>query len=236
MIGITVGTGLSDDVLRGFTLTSIVVDGERVELYVGRLGGAEALLLPRHGVRGTVGPHRIDHARNLSALRDMGAIRVIGISSAGSLKRNIRPPTIVIPDDYIELLPATVHDGPVHVVPGLSGEVRRALIDAVRALGIRPFHDRGVYVQTVGPRLETRAEVAFHATFADVVGMTMGSEATVAAELGIGYASLCTVDNYAHGIGPAPDFEEIARTARENTARAWGAVERAVVDLSKTMR
>ena len=74
-------------------------------------------------------------------------------------------------------------------------------------------------MQTTGPRLETRAEIAFFKSIGDVVGMTMASEATLASELGIPYASLCTVDNFAHGIVDEPlTFETIRETQRANAA------------------
>ena len=59
----------------------------------------------------------------------------------------------------------------------------------------------GVYVQTRGPRIETVAEVAALAKIADIVGMTVASEATLACELGMDFAALCTIDNYANGLG-----------------------------------
>ena len=82
----------------------------------------------------------------------------------------------------------------------LTGEIRHH--DALSAA--RKAHARaaskGVYVQATGPRLETRAEIAFFKTVGDVLGMTIASEATLAAELGLPYAALCSVDNYCHGI------------------------------------
>ena len=62
--------------------------------------------------------------------------------------------------------------------------------------------------------------------FGDVVGMTMAHEATLCCELGLPYASLCSVDNYAHGIGDEPlSDEEIRRRARENSGRVEAVLE-----------
>jgi len=60
--------------------------------------------------------------------------------------------------------------------------------------------DGGVYVQTHGPRFETKAEIRVLGQFADIVGMTMANEATLCCEAGIPVAALCTVDNYANGV------------------------------------
>jgi 5'-methylthioadenosine phosphorylase len=61
-----------------------------------------------------------------------------------------------------------------------------------------------VYWQTNGPRFETPAEIALIAAHADLVGMTLAAECTVAGELGLRYAAVCIVDNLANGIGSRP--------------------------------
>lgn len=95
--------------------------------------------------------------------------------------------------------------------------------------------EKGVYFQTRGPRLETKAEIAMIRNFADCVGMTAGSEATVAKELGIRYAVICTMDNYAHGVrGEIVDYEAIMRRAKENAKTCLGIVRKAVEKLSNS--
>jgi 5'-methylthioadenosine phosphorylase len=78
-------------------------------------------------------------------------------------------------------------------------------------------HDGGVYWQTPGPRFETRAEIAMMSQFADLVGMTMASEAVVANELGLEYAAICSVDNYANGLVEKElTIEEVLAHARRS--------------------
>jgi 5'-methylthioadenosine phosphorylase len=89
-------------------------------------------------------------------------------------------------------------------------------MEAAAAAGVVVV-DKGVYWQTMGPRLETKAEIVMMAGYAEVVGMTMASEAIVAKELDMEYASLCSVDNYAHGIEERElSMEQILRQSREN--------------------
>ena len=71
--------------------------------------------------------------------------------------------------------------------------------------------DTGVYFQTKGPRFETKAEIRMMAQFADVVGMTMAQEASTAQEIGLEYASICSVDNYANGVSSYSISEEDVR-------------------------
>ena len=87
---------------------------------------------------------------------------------------------------------------------------------AARDCGINVVNG-GVYWQTKGPRFETKAEIRMMSQFADLVGMTMASEAVIAQELGLSYASLCSVDNYANGLGERElTVDEILQHARRN--------------------
>ncbi len=188
------------------------------DVRLGRIGGAEVVFLARHGTRHTIPPHRINHRANLWAMNDLGARRVLGTSSVGSLRRDLRPGTFVVPHDYLSLsdLPTFHDDAVVHATPALDEGMRKAVAAVLRPRRV-PCRTRAVYAQTRGPRLETKAEIRLLRDYADVVGMTMASEATLAAELGVAYASLCTVDNYAHGITTTPlTYEAIAKTQRKN--------------------
>jgi 5'-methylthioadenosine phosphorylase len=175
-------------------------------------------LISRHGrdPQHHIFPHLINHRANLKALRDVGVTEVIGINSAGALKKKIKPGTIIIPDDFIMLTPChSIHeDKAFHITPGLDPMIRRRCLDAACACGISAI-DGGVYWQTVGPRLETKAEIKMISRYADIVGMTVASEAIIAKELALPYAALCSVDNYANGIGEHDiTMEEISDHAR----------------------
>jgi len=143
-------------------------------------------------------PHRINFRSHLAALALSGVDRVVAIGSAGSLKREIPPGSLVIPTDYMsDAAIPSIHDHAIcHVHPGLPIDMAKKLSDLVPEARLG-----GVYVQTRGPRIETVAEVAALARCADIVGMTLASEATLAIELGMEFAAICPVDNYANGLG-----------------------------------
>jgi 5'-methylthioadenosine phosphorylase len=181
---------------------------------------ADIAFIPRHGTDSHrhVLPHLINHQANLQALKDLGVSEVLGINSTGSLKRRLNPGMLVVPDDYLMPTPGptVIREKAVHITPVLSAEVRRKLLEAARGCAVEAV-DGAIYWQTAGPRLETRAEIAMMAQFADLVGMTMASEAIIAQELEMSYAALCSVDNYAHGIGDTKlSMEEITLHARRN--------------------
>jgi len=178
-------------------------------------------LIFRHGLEGSTPPHRINYRANIEALASLGVKGIIGINSVGSLKEGIPPGSLVVPDDFLCLWSSVTFfdDRAFHVVPRLDEGLRSALIDAAKRAGFEAL-DRGVYVQTIGPRLETKAEVKFLGMIGDVVGMTMVHEAVLCCERGIPYASLCTVDNYAHGVGKGTlGQEQIRAMARQNAEK-----------------
>jgi 5'-methylthioadenosine phosphorylase len=203
---------------------------EAVETEFGRavvFRAANVVLIARHGLDPAfhILPHLINHQANLAAMKKLGVNEALGVNSCGALKRRTKPGTLVIPDDYIHLGigPTAVRGKPLHITPGLSQEVREKLLLAARQCDLTPV-DGGIYWQSPGPRLETRAEIAMISQFADIIGMTMASEAVIAQELEIPYASLCSVDNYAHGLEDRGlTMQKILRHARLN-AEAIGRI------------
>ncbi len=182
----------------------------------------DIVFLPRHGVEDTIPPHRIDHRANLSAFKELGIPRIVGVNSVGSLKPEIPPKTLIIPHDYINLWGVqTLFDHEIrHITPRLNEDLRQLILRVANGRKIEVI-GQGIYIQTKGPRLETRAEIRLLRQFGDIVGMTMANEATLAEELSIPYASICSVDNYCHGIAEIPlRAEDILRTAQSNMERA----------------
>jgi 5'-methylthioadenosine phosphorylase len=183
-----------------------------------------AAFIPRHGhdAEHHIFPHEINHRANFTALRDLGVHEVISVNSTGSLQKRLKPGTLVVPDDYILLSepPTTITGRARHITPSLDEEVRQRLIETARRASVE-VATNGTYWQATGPRLETKAEIRMMSHFADIVGMTMASEAVTAQELGLKYAGLCSVDNYAHGLVDKPlTMEEIIAHANESAATA----------------
>jgi purine nucleoside phosphorylase len=184
---------------------------------------SRAIMVPRHGIDTDrhILPHSINQKAIMTALKSLGVTEIIAVNSTGSLKHHLPPGTLVVPDDFINLTggPTIIDRQPVHITPRLSPHIRQKWIAAARHCGINVV-DGGVYWQTTGPRFETRAEIRLMSRFADLVGMTMASEAIIAGEMDIPYASLCSVDNYGHGlIDQELTMEEIIRHSRKNTKK-----------------
>jgi 5'-methylthioadenosine phosphorylase len=213
MLGIIGGTSLLFSRLPDLKKQRIDTPFGNAEVLTGNV-----VLMMRH--QQDLPPHRINFRANMAALAIAGADRIVAFGSSGSLNHDITPGSLVIPTDYLSMIDIpSIHDHAVaHVMPELSPELSqqlRRLIPAAR-LG-------GTYVQTRGPRFETVAEIAALSRFADLVGMTLASEATLARELGMPFAAICTVDNYANGLADGiltwDEVLEISRQYGERTGR-----------------
>lgn len=189
--------------------------------------------IQRHGKSSSVPPHKINHKANLAAFKELGIKTVISLNSVGSLRSKIKPGSLVIPQDYINLRDESFFDKEIkHITPGLDESLRQKLIGLAKKEKISAV-DWGVYYQTKGPRLETKAEVNLIKNYAEIVGMTMGTEATLAKEMEIKYAAICSVDNYAHGLEKKPlTNEQIVETKKKNVEFMKKFVEKIMADFT----
>jgi 5'-methylthioadenosine phosphorylase len=184
----------------------------------------------RHGSPPSIPPHKVNHKANIWALKESGAEAIISICSTGALSKDIQVPSYAIPEDYIELSPIlSFHDETIHhATPSLDKGLMNALSISLDKAGAN-FIKGGTYIQTSGPRLETRAEVRMISSWGDYIGMNMASEATLCIEIDIPVAGLISIDNYAHGIGEKDlDFREILTDA----GTRWETVNEVLMILS----
>lgn len=175
------------------------------------------ILINRHGLKKNIPPHKINYRANIFALKKLGIKYIFSFNSVGSLKKEIKPGQLLIPEDYINFDSITFFDKRLEfIIPEISPKLRKILIKILRDLKLN-FKNRGIYYQTKGPRIETRAEIKMIKNFADVVGMTMAKEATLAKELGMEYTPLCSIDNFAHGLVARPlTQEEMEKNQRKS--------------------
>ena len=176
-----------------------------------------AVFLQRHGAP-AVPPHKINHKANIEAIKNLGADSIIAINSVGSLKTALKPGSFVVPDDFISIWHIeTFFDKEMKfMVPAMDTKLGKSLYNLCKEI-TKDLRFRGVYIQTIGPRLETKAEIRMLKGYGHIIGMTMASEATLSMECGIPYASLCSIDNYCNGIVKIPlTMDEMQKNILKN--------------------
>ena len=182
---------------------------------VGRLGGKRVAFLARHGEEHGVPPHKINYRANLVALQMVGATRVLALNTVGGITERFGPQALGCPDQLIDYTwgrISTLSEEPgtpvLHVDFGepYTPALRAQVLAAAQRSGVA-LVDGGCYGATQGPRLETVAEIArMRRDGCDLVGMTGMPEAGLARELGLQYACLAIVANWAAGCGDATEI------------------------------
>jgi 5'-methylthioadenosine phosphorylase len=205
-IGIVGGSGLYD--LPGIDILSRRrVDtpfGEPSDEYViGTLQGREVIFLSRHGTGHKVVAPGVNYRANVYGFKALGVETLIGVSAVGSLREELAPTNMIIPDQIIDLTKnrdsTFFRDNPaVHVsmADPTCATLSRVLYESAVDLGVTA-HLGGTYVCMEGPAFSTRAESKLYRSWnADVIGMTAATEAKLCREAEICYSALALVTDY----------------------------------------
>jgi 5'-methylthioadenosine phosphorylase len=207
-------------------------------LVVGTLEGKRVAFLARHGRGHRILPSEINFRANIFAMKLLGVERIISISAVGSLKEDLPPGEFLIPDQFYDrtrLRIATffgqgivVHvsfDKPV--CPQLSA----VLADSCDGAGVS-VHRGGTYVCIEGPQFSTLAEAHVHRQLRfDVIGMTNVTEAKLAREAEICYATAAMITDYDcwHPEHDSVTVADIIATLNRNAESAQSMVRQAVL-------
>jgi len=172
------------------------------KILVGEFEGRKVAFLPRHGRGHVYSPTHVPYRANIYALKKLGVERIISVCAVGSLKEEIKPLDIVIPDqlyDKTKFRPSTFfEDVVVHVgfAEPFCPELRKITIEVLESLGYS-YHPKGTYVCIEGPQFSTKAESYVHRQLGfDIIGMTALPEAKLAREAEICYVTIATVTDY----------------------------------------
>jgi 5'-methylthioadenosine phosphorylase len=208
--------------------------------YRGRVGDADVVFLARHGRGHRLLPSEINFRANVFGMKQLGVEYLLSVSTAGSLREEIHPGDLVVPNQFIDRTikrPATFFGNGMVVHVSLADPVcpnfARAVTEAGRAAGAT-IHDGGTYLCIEGPQFSTRAESnLFRAWNADVISMTAMQEARLAREAELCYATLTLVTDYDcwHQSVAAVDIREILRVMNLNVELA----QKLVVNLAHAL-
>jgi 5'-methylthioadenosine phosphorylase len=209
-------------------------------LRLGKIGATEAVFLARHGRGHRLSPSGINYRANIDALKRVGVTDIISLSACGSFKREFYPGLFVLVDQFEDRTykretsffgnGCVAHVSMAHPV---APRLQRRIAEAAQAENIAA-HFGGTYVCIEGPQFSSLAEsLGFQARGADVIGMTGATEAKLAREAEISYATIAMVTDFDcwHEEHGAVDVAAVIKVVHENAQRANALVSRVLRDM-----
>lgn len=207
MIGIIGGSGLYE--MEGITnLKEKKIEtpfGAPSDSYiVGKIAGKEAAFLPRHGRGHKILPGELNFRANIYGFKLLGVDRIIAINACGSLREEIKPLDIVLPDQFFDRTnqarKTTFFGNGIAFHISFADPVCPELIEILHQVGTElgaTMHRGGTYINMEGPAFSTKAESRVYRQWGmDVIGMTALGEAKLAREAEICYATMAMVTDY----------------------------------------
>src|SRR5271169_183130 len=206
-------------------------------IVTGILEGKRVAFLARHGRGHRLLPSELNFRANIYAMKLLGVERILSVSAVGSLQENLRPGEFLVPDQFFDRTKGRIStffgNGLVaHVAfdkPTCS-ELSRRLADACVSSAV-PVHRKGTYINMEGPQFSTLAEAHFHRAMKfDVIGMTNVTEAKLAREAEICYATIAMITDYDcwHPEHESVTASQIVATLSQNATNAQNVLREAV--------
>lgn len=208
--------------------------------HVGTLAGRRVAFLARHGAGHKILPSELNFRANVFGFKLLGVERIISASAVGSLREELAPRDIVVPDQFFDRTKGRIstffgnglaaHIGFAHPI---CPELARIAADAVQSVG-GTVHRGGTYVCMEGPQFSTLAESNLYRSWGmDIIGMTNLQEAKLAREAEICYVTLALVTDYDcwHPDHDSVTVEMIVATLMQNVATAQQAIAHAIAAL-----
>jgi len=205
----------------------------------------DVAILQRHGPGHVHNPAQVPYRANIYALKSLGVTHIVASGATGSLREQIHPGELVIPDQVIDRTfqrPSTFYDhATVHVemAEPFCPVVRRWLLDAAKRVEIVKVHNEGTYVCMEGPSFSTKAESNMHRAWGgDLIGMTCMPEAKLAREAEIAYALVALPTDYdcwrphEPGMDPQQLLAEILGNLEAASSASIALIKEALRDVS----
>lgn len=207
-VGIIGGSGLDDpEILQeaGELEVDTAYGKPSSPLTVGRIDGVDVVLLARHGKKHQLSPTQVNYRANILALKDQNVTHILATTACGSLRKEIGRGHFVIIDQFIDFTRhrevtsiKSFDNGAVHpaMADPFDARLRKLLYETARSLGFE-VHNGGTVITIEGPRFSTRAESRmFRIWGADVINMSVASEAIHANEAEVPYAVVAMSTDY----------------------------------------
>lgn len=209
-------------------------------IVIGELAGSRLAFLPRHGLGHAIPPSEINFRANIFAMKKLGVERIISVSAVGSMKEEIEPGHIVIPDQFIDRTYRRISTffttgmvGHVGMADPICAELAKVVVASGKKAGAH-VHSGGTYICIEGPQFSTRAESNVYRQWGvDIIGMTNVTEAKLAREAGICYSTVALATDYDcwHVGEEAVTVEAVLAIMHKNVEMAQAIVKEATANL-----
>lgn len=214
------------------------------EIVIGRLKDKKIAFLPRHKKGHCIMPSEVNSRANIYALKSLGVEWIIGVSAVGSLKEEIKPLDIVIPDQLFDRTKGIRQHtffgegavGHISFADPYCPQLSKLLFDVGKKLGCS-IHQGGTYICIEGPQFSTRAESYIYRQWGcDIIGMTNFPESKLAREAEICYATIALVTDYDVWHESANDvtIEMVINNLMKNVEQAKNMIKTAISQFPDT--
>ncbi|RLB70925.1 MAG: S-methyl-5'-thioadenosine phosphorylase [Deltaproteobacteria bacterium] len=241
VIGIIGGSGLYE--IEGLTeVREVKLEtpfGDPSDVYItGTLGDAQMVFLPRHGRGHRLLPSEVNYRANIYGMKILGVEHIISVSAVGSMKEEIVPGHIVVPDQFFDRTQGKRAStffgngvvGHVQFADPVCADLSAILVDSAREIGAT-VHQGGTYVCIEGPNFSTRAESHIYRSWGvDIIGMTNLPESRLAREAEICYGTVALATDYDcwHEGHDDVSVEAVIAVIQKNVATAREIIKTAV--------
>ena len=245
-IGVIGGSGLYQmeglDNVREVRVTTPFGDPSDT-LIVGRIDGIPVAFLPRHGRGHVLMPTEVPYRANIFALKKLGVEKIISVSACGSLREDLAPGHVVIPDQIFDFTKNRISSffgeglvAHISVADPFCTALAAQLYDAVADAG-GTVHKNGTFITIEGPRFSTKGESHTYRQWGmDIIGMTASPEAFLAREAGMCYATMAHITDYDvwHESEEPVTVEMVIQILNQNVSMAQQAIRLLVSRLTTT--
>jgi len=248
IIGIIGGSGLDNpDILKNAQdeIVNTQYGAPSSPLKHGNINGVNVVMIARHGRQHTITPSNVNYRANINALKRAGCTHILATTAVGSLKEEIGRGDLVIIDQFIDFTKQrkmTFYEkfdeaSPKHcpMATPFDENLRNILIEQTKKLGYK-HHSKGTLVTIEGPRFSTRAESnMFRSWGAEIINMSVATEATLANEAEIPYAAVAMSTDYdCWKTDEEPvSWDAICKIFAENVDKVTTLLEAAITQIGK---
>ncbi len=207
---------------------------------IGKIQGTEVAFLPRHGRGHAILPTELNYRANIYGMKKLGVEELISISAVGSLKKELKPLDIVLPDQFVDRTNQARKTtffgegiaGHISFAEPVCSDLRSAIYNVSKELNLS-IHNKGTYLNMEGPAFSTKAESFLYRSWGmDIIGMTNMPEARLAREAEMCFSTIAFITDFDCWHGEVVTIDMVLEILSKNIDTAKKLIKKLVPRLS----